>query len=159
MSPLCDGFDEFVHEPNAARAIASFIEDIQCEPFFGLINFGVTHRPYICPGMSSPDAEYPSPRSGNLYDSRERDKILHSKQILCLEHIDTCLLQLFSWLLSRKKKTIVCFCADHGDCLGEDGCYGHGFCHPSVMRVPIGWTVFTDVATPIVDDKTIESIK
>ena len=158
-SPLCQGFNVFEYEPDAAKAISSFVGSTNKEPFFGLINFGATHRPYVCPGMNSDEVHYQSPRSGNLYESSERDKVLHAKQIRCLEYIDLRLQPLFQWLLALDRKTIVCFCADHGDCLGEDGCYGHGFSHPLVLRVPLAWSIFTDVATPIVDDKIIKSLK
>jgi arylsulfatase A-like enzyme len=33
--------------------------------------------------------------------------------------------------------TIMVLCADHGDCFGEDGHWGHGFNHRMVLDVPI----------------------
>jgi arylsulfatase A-like enzyme len=27
--------------------------------------------------------------------------------------------------------------ADHGDCMGEDGLWGHSFYHPKVMEIPM----------------------
>jgi hypothetical protein len=29
-------------------------------------------------------------------------------------------------------------CADHGECFGEEGFYGHSFYHPKVFEVPMG---------------------
>jgi arylsulfatase A-like enzyme len=33
--------------------------------------------------------------------------------------------------------TVVVLTADHGDCFGEDGYWGHGVHHPLVYEVPL----------------------
>ena len=35
------------------------------------------------------------------------------------------------------REVTVVMCGDHGDCLGENGLWGHGFYHPKVMEVPM----------------------
>jgi len=140
-TPMGLGFEDFVYESDGVVAVAEFIRRLDREPFYGLLNFGTTHRPYRVPGMSSDLANIRSPRSGNNYRSTFNKK-LRNKQIKCLEYTDELLGRLFNWLGSSKLRTVVCFCADHGDCMGEDNCYGHGFAHPNVMAVPLGWTVF-----------------
>ena len=140
-TPMRLGFEKFIHEPDASIATSMFLEHLGKEPFYGLLNFGATHRPYIVPGMPPELKRIRSPKSGNNYRS-EFNKRLLEKQIFCLRHTDGLLGKLFEWLGSNKLRTVVCFCADHGDCMGEDNCYGHGFSHPNIMTVPLGWTVF-----------------
>ena len=145
-TPMKLGFDVFMHKPSGQEAVNAFIHNALLphedrEPFYGLLNFSTTHRPYKVPGMPSELAHIKSPRSGNNYDSAFNRK-LRNKQVYCLQYTDGLLGPLFDKLISLKLRTVVCFCADHGDCMGEDNCYGHGFYHPSVMTVPLGWTVF-----------------
>jgi arylsulfatase A-like enzyme len=77
---------------------------------------------------------------------------------MCLEYLDGVIGGVIDWLLTRRLPTIVCFCADHGDCFGEDGCYGHAFYHPKVMEIPLAWSI----AMPggdmrVVDNNSLES--
>jgi hypothetical protein len=139
------GFQKFLYRTKADVAIEKLIELTDKEPFYDVINFGVTHRPYAYPGMSQELYNIRGPRSGTLYDSAY-DPALHRKQGHCLSYVDRLLPQLFEWLFNRSLPTAVCFCADHGDCMGEDGCYGHAFYHHNVMKVPLGWTVFYPMA-------------
>ena len=37
----------------------------------------------------------------------------------------------------RARPTTVVVTADHGECLGEEGLYGHAFHHEKVMEVPL----------------------
>ena len=42
------------------------------------------------------------------------------------------------WPASRRARpTTVVVTADHGECLGEAGLYGHAFHHEKVMEVPL----------------------
>lgn len=140
-TPMRLGFEEFIYETNGEKAINEFINQITREPYYGLLNFGTTHRPYRVPEMPRKLKRVRSPRSGNDYNSQYSYK-LRDKQVACMTYTDKILVKLFEWLKSTKLRTVVCFCSDHGDCMGEDGCYGHGFMHPNIMTVPLGWTVF-----------------
>jgi membrane-anchored protein YejM (alkaline phosphatase superfamily) len=140
-TPMRLGFEDFVYETDGSAAIDEFVSRVDREPFYGLLNFGTTHRPYKVPGISGDLMRVKSPRSGNNYNSTF-DRKLRDRQAACVTYTDRILVKLFDWLKSRKLRTVVCFCADHGDCMGEDNCYGHGFYHPSVMSIPLGWTVF-----------------
>lgn len=141
-TPMRLGFDVFRYEPKTTVAVPEFTGHLDKEPFYGLLNFGATHRPYRFPGIGNSLARVRSPRSGNTYKTTKVDSKLISKQAACLTHIDQNLASVFDFLSTLKMRTVVCFCADHGDCMGEDHCYGHGFSHPSVLTVPLAWTIF-----------------
>ena len=139
-TPMSLGFDHFIYKPDAVMATSSFLNHIDKEPFYGLLNYSTTHRPYKVPDS---DGFLLSPKSGTSHKPGF-NKLLWEKQVACLDYIDNCLSRVFDWLKTLKLPTIVCFCADHGDCFGEDGCYGHGFYHPFVMEVPLGWSIFNN---------------
>jgi len=106
--------------------------------FFGFINFGETHAPYrfrgseaICPDdvrarrMSWPPVERgPTGRETKAFQF----------QLAAAEFLDQQLAALFAGLPGE---TVVVVTADHGDCFGEDGYWGHGVNHPKVLEVPL----------------------
>lgn len=55
-------------------------------------------------------------------------------QALALQYVDEHILALIELL---PPPLFAILCADHGDCMGEDGLIGHGFYHPKVMEVPM----------------------
>jgi len=55
-------------------------------------------------------------------------------QAKALEYVDSKIVELLE-LLPRPCFTIIC--ADHGDCFGEDGYYGHAIYHQKVLEVPM----------------------
>jgi hypothetical protein len=55
-------------------------------------------------------------------------------QAACLEYVDSHLPRLLSLLPNPCHVIIV---SDHGDCMGEDGLWGHAVYHPKVMEVPM----------------------
>jgi phosphopentomutase len=55
-------------------------------------------------------------------------------QVACAEFLDRRLPGLFEALPAD---TIVVLTADHGECFGEDGYWGHGVNHPKVFEVPL----------------------
>lgn len=141
QTPMRVGFEVFTHEPDTKAAVSLFLQALGSpskEPFYGLLNLGVTHRPYICPLT---DNDERSPRSGNTYPVGFNE-VLWRRQVICMGYADSCLEPLFRWLSHCTLPTVACFCSDHGDCFGEDGCYGHAFYHPAIMDVPLGWTIF-----------------
>lgn len=140
-SPLKNGFENFDYKPNVIEGTSIIMRYLNQEPFYGCFNIGTTHRPYNCPDIPDDLKDVSGPKSGNNYES-EYDASLHERQIICASYVDKQLRTIFHWLKGLNKRTVVCFCADHGECFGEDGCYGHGFYHPNVMSVPLGWTIF-----------------
>jgi len=91
-------------------------------PFFSFINFGETHHRYTyrgCDWMN--DSEPYGDHDACMY-----------RQMKCLEYLDGMLPE----LLDRSRACDLVVCSDHGDAMGEDGLWGHGFFHEKVMEVP-----------------------
>lgn len=141
FSPMSNGFRLFKYIPDAKRAVSCLKESVS-EPFFSLLNFGETHRPYNCETTPLDLRHITGKPSGTNYITTDPDPVLRRKQILTIEYLDTVFAEITAFLSTLRSPTIICFCGDHGDCFGEDGCFGHGFYHPNVMRVPLGWAVF-----------------
>jgi len=78
-------------------------------PVFFFLNISCTHRPYMGFGESV------------------------QGQQKAFEHVDSLLPEILR-LLPRDCHLMIL--ADHGDCFGEDGLWGHTFYHPKVMEVP-----------------------
>jgi hypothetical protein len=153
LSPLRCGFQHFGYRSNANKAIEEFTAEANSEPFYGLLNFGATHRPYNCPDMPGRLKDKTGPRLSSVGCDSKYDYLLHSKQAYCMGWLDKQIASLLEWLSKLSLTTVVCFCADHGDCFGEDGCYGHAFYHKNVMSVPLAWSMFKDgVGQPIDED-------
>ena len=79
-------------------------------PLFFFLNVASTHHPYRNQGIS-PEG-----------------------QMRSLEYVDHHLPRLIE-MLPRPMDLVIC--ADHGDCFGEDGFWGHAIYHPKVMEVPM----------------------
>lgn len=139
---LSTGFINFEHIPNTEDATNKSISFMRGD-FYGLINYSVTHRPYNCPLTPHSLHGYQGKKSGVNYHS-DYDEVLHKKQIACLEYLDKYIGIVMGHLSDNVGHTVVGFCGDHGECFGEDGCYGHGFYHKNVMSVPLGWSVIKD---------------
>jgi glucan phosphoethanolaminetransferase (alkaline phosphatase superfamily) len=57
-------------------------------------------------------------------------------QVQALEYVDSHLPELLELLPDRCDLMIL---ADHGECFGEEGLWGHSFYHPKVMEVPFAY--------------------
>jgi hypothetical protein len=137
---LTFGFEAFRFTGTDADAQIDFLLDEidPGRPFMGFINFGETHAPFDFAGKSEPCPvdvrarvmEWPPREVGPV--GRESPAFDH--QVLATEFLDRRLPRLFSALPAN---TLVVLCADHGECFGEDGYWGHGVSHPMVHEVPL----------------------
>ena len=93
------------------------------EPYFVFINFGETHHKYIFRNCEWFDAPNP-------YGNPSECKIRQQK---CIEYLD----KIVEILLNSFSKFDLVICSDHGDAMGENGLWGHGFFHKKVIEVPI----------------------
>lgn len=156
-SILPDGFRHFSYQFCPKLAILNTINELgRKDPFYAVLNFGVTHRPYFCPFTET--MPYLRPPLSGHHDSGY-DGELHYRQIRCVEYLSECLPHLMNWLCKLSEPTLVCFCADHGECFGEDGYFGHGFYHPKVMEVPVAWTLFVDGKAHPITKQTISLVE
>ncbi len=110
------------------------------KPFFGFMNFIETHTPYMHYGadreeysMQARDfMKFPPVEDKRLKETKGVK--LHRAQIEAAEHLDKLMPLLFANLPSN---TLVIITSDHGEAFGEDGFWGHGVYHPTVMNVPM----------------------
>jgi hypothetical protein len=138
---LTSCFQEFRFTGTAADDQIGFVleETRGAGPFFAFVNFGETHAPFDFAGkrepcpvdvrarvMSWPPQQAPGPVG--------RDNEAYAHQIEAAEFLDSRLPRLFAGVPAD---TIVVVCADHGECFGEDGYWGHGINHPKVLEVPL----------------------
>lgn len=79
-------------------------------PLFFFINVASCHTPYM---NNDPNVE---------------------GQARCLEYIDDNIMRVVNDL---PKPVHVLFMADHGECFGEDGNWGHAIYHPKVLEIPM----------------------
>lgn len=108
-------------------------------PFFAFLNFGETHDPYDYAGKPDPcpveiqsrRIEWPPVRNG-VPVGRDCPAWWHQRE--AAEFLDSRLPRLFAAL---PPETIVILCGDHGEAFGEDGYWGHGVNHPTVLEVPL----------------------
>ncbi len=113
-------FNEYYHEKHFNEMNSeSFEHQIQLtsekinsdKPLFYFLNVSSTHFPY-----------------------RLNDRVIDSQR-RALGYVDDHIDELIAVL---PKPINVLICSDHGECFQkEDGCTGHGFYHPSVMKVPM----------------------
>jgi membrane-anchored protein YejM (alkaline phosphatase superfamily) len=148
-SPLRNGFKFFERTKTNARKQVQLIGDHVARngdrPFFAFINFGETHYPYTYEGMpgvtGDPEERSDLARQRNPKGVREPgwtfDEKMWQEQITCVEFLDAKLGELLRRFDQLGVDVTVVVCGDHGECLGEDGMFGHGFYHPKVMEVPM----------------------
>lgn len=137
---LTSGFEKFLFSgTDVDRQIDFLLENFNISrPFFGFINCGETHAPYIYRGKTDPCKDdvrarrmnWPPVEHGTVGAETDGFKC----QVAAAEFLDSCLPRLFD---SLPGNTIVVLTADHGDCFGEDGYWGHGMNHPMVFEVPL----------------------
>jgi len=114
-------------------------------PCFAFVNFGETHSPFRHEGSTAANDEASQKVSlSRLYNQRGVheedhgfDEVLFRRQVACAEYLDARMGALIDFFTRRGTPTTVVVCADHGECLGEQGLYGHAFYHEKVMEVPI----------------------
>jgi hypothetical protein len=124
------------------------------KPSFYLLNIGETHYPYSLPGentdhlprisgvhgvfkhmddMLIKDAEVGEKEDGDKFFNMDQLMVLKEKQRTNVEYLD----RLFEKLYEKvPTHTHIIVTADHGECFGEDGYFGHGpVMHDKVFEV------------------------
>lgn len=99
---------------------------------FVFVNIGETHTPY-----RHRDAPWPknNPCVSNKLDHNNNAQECRERQQWCLEFVDKQIAPLIKAFQSSGASILAC--ADHGDCHGEDGLWGHSLYHEKVMKVPM----------------------
>jgi hypothetical protein len=92
-------------------------------PYFLFINFGETHHQFLyknCPWHDEPDPY------GNSRECKRRQKG-------CIQYLDG----MVKNLLESLEDYDLAACSDHGEAMGENGLWGHGFFHKTIIEVPL----------------------
>jgi len=147
-TPLSRGFDFYSLRAEHAD-LKGIIEDLRFyenQPSFWLINAGETHYPYAFPGQTDVPLPHLSGVRGAL---RRIDEVpqteewftagqlrqLQQRQIEAVRYVDSLIPLLKALVPDNTWLTVT---ADHGECFGEGGYFGHGpIVHPKVMEVPL----------------------
>jgi hypothetical protein len=146
---LREGFEEMavpgIDARKQNRAAARLLwERAAARPCFLFVNYGETHSPFHhadMPASERVEEHYsleelfnqPGVKSaGAPFDVRA-----FVRMVSCAEFLDARTGELLELFRARGRPTTVVVCADHGECLGEEGLYGHAFYHEKVMEVPL----------------------
>ncbi len=141
---------EHNHPFLAVGAIADEIARRNAPPLLLFINTPETHIPYTLPndpvgGTAERlgvrlDVLAKAKSSGTLpgghLSTGERDDLLLA-QVRAVEWIDERLGEVIAAARASNRSTYILVCGDHGDELGENGRYGHGHVHQTVLWVPL----------------------
>ena len=140
-------FDEYklMSNHNDFAGMVKEIEFDEDEPSFYFLNLGETHYPYMLDPKSLPhisgvhgvlkrmDDDLGTATQDQFFDAAQM-KALHEQQVKTVEYVDGVL----GALIDRAPaNTHFIVTADHGECFGEGGYFGHGpIVHEKVMEVP-----------------------
>ncbi len=102
------------------------------QKLFVFLNVGETHTPYRYRNAPWPNN---NPCVSNRLEHNNDAKQCAERQQWCLEFVDQQLGPLIKAF--QKSGASILACADHGDCHGEDGLWGHCLYHDAVMTVPM----------------------
>lgn len=145
-SDKCSVFTFRKEEEFPLNHIDSIIQKVQGEKSFIFLNCPETHVPYDSGKnidkhkLKKILERYSKIWGGKKSKSKNIDllnsdfEFLKRCQIKSLESIDEKVRKLVSELPKPLKVIIT---SDHGECLGEDGNWGHGFIHETVYNVPL----------------------
>ncbi|HEY0913234.1 MAG TPA: sulfatase-like hydrolase/transferase [Solimonas sp.] len=140
-------FDEYklMTNHNDFAGMVREIDFYDDEPQFYFLNLGETHYPYMLDGKDLPhisgvhgvfkhmDDNMGEGSEDKFFDD-EQMKSLHKQQIKTVEYVDTVLEGLIE---KAPVGTHFIITADHGECFGEGGFFGHGpIVHEKVMEIP-----------------------
>ena len=76
-------------------------------------------------------------QAGLFQDQWSFDEEAFGRQVACAEFLDARTGELLDYFRRRGRPTTVVLCADHGECFGEHGLWGHALYHEKVMEVPL----------------------
>jgi len=92
-------------------------------PYFLFINFGETHHRFVYKNCPWYDEKSPY---GHSRECKRRQR-------MCIEYLSK---QIERLLIQLSDYDLV-MCSDHGEAMGENGLWGHGFYHKRILEVPL----------------------
>ncbi len=151
---LNNGFDTYklMEHHNDMRAMVREMKFSDDQPSFYLFNVGETHYPYAL--IDEPPEDWPrisgvhgvfkhlddqvvggklKGKVEKFFDETKME-MLRQRQIRAVKHLDKVVEEMFDIV---PKNTWITITADHGECFGEGGYFGHGpIHHDKVFEVP-----------------------
>lgn len=140
------GFDhyEMTDPPNDLRSVIDRLDWSGDRPRYVFINSGLTHYPYVLPGLDAAGLPIVSGVHGVLrhdlagdgvpYPTKEALELYRARQVETARHADACIDRL---VRTSPDDTWLIVTSDHGELFGEDGYFGHGpMTHPKLFEVP-----------------------
>lgn len=124
--PAIDSFDHYrffgrhVYAQEQLVWLLGVLKATGSSPYFLFANFGETHHSYR---MLPTD-------TGTAYGDFDR---CFEAQKRCCEYLD----EIVAALVSFMPNSEIFVTADHGECMGEGGYWGHSICHEKVLEVPL----------------------
>jgi hypothetical protein len=147
---LRDGFEKFEITGSEARKqnrwlTAAIEKNAQKKACFAFVNYGETHSPFHHEDMAEAGPavkeQFSRARLWNQQGLLQKEWTLNEeafgRQVACAEFLDARMGELIDFFKKRGRPTTIVMCADHGECFGEQGLYGHAFYHEKIMEVPL----------------------
>eukprot|EP00611_Tribonema_gayanum_P015688 TRINITY_DN2757_c0_g1_i4.p3 TRINITY_DN2757_c0_g1~~TRINITY_DN2757_c0_g1_i4.p3 ORF type:complete len:273 (-),score=55.88 TRINITY_DN2757_c0_g1_i4:1035-1853(-) len=147
FSHLNKHFDDYKLMANHSdfAGMVKQIEFDKSEPQFYFLNLGETHYPFMLDPKNMPhisgvhgvfkrmDDNLGVETEDKFFDD-EQMRDLHTQQVKCVEYVD----EVLDGLIAKAPVgTHFVITADHGECFGEGGYFGHGpIVHEKVLEVP-----------------------
>ena len=133
---LTSEFQQFQYTATDVEAQVKYLLGMMAanigRPLFVFANIGETHTPYRHRGATWPKN---NPCVSNKLEHNNNAQECRDRQTWCLEFVDRQIAPLIKAFQSSGASILAC--ADHGDCHGEDGLWGHCLYHEKVMKVPM----------------------
>jgi len=141
----------YQHEDVISERAVRFMSNCK-RPFLCAIGFRGPHPPYASPppfcGMYDPDS-FSAPDGIETYEGTkltpEDWRMIKSQYYGCVSWIDDNVGRIMDFVDRKARDTIVVFTSDHGDMLGDHGCFSKGlYAYEQVVSVPLivripGW--------------------
>jgi hypothetical protein len=112
-------FGEYVYAKEQTNYVLDQISKT-ADKYFAFLNLGETHHTFRISENDKPT-------------SYSNKAVCMKAQIRCIEYLDGVIKK----FVDSIDNVEIIICADHGECFGEDGFWGHSFFHEKVMEVPI----------------------
>ncbi|MGC8647349.1 MAG: sulfatase-like hydrolase/transferase [Candidatus Micrarchaeia archaeon] len=121
-------------EKGGKNALTNFVKFRPRQPFFFFLNLMEAHEPYV--GKKGMDFDWPTPFL-KKQPSRELVELWKKKYMIGVGKAIDYALNLYKYIISKYRNTIVIITSDHGQEFGEHNFIGHGVrLDDELVRVP-----------------------
>lgn len=133
------------HDDMVAERAVRFMNQCGDKKFLCAVGFRGPHPPYAAPPPFSElhrPENYNGPEGVVTYDgdvlTNDDWKLIKSQYYGCVSWLDDNIRRILEFVDRKQPNTIVIFTSDHGDMLGDHGCFSKGlYAYEQVIRVPL----------------------